>query len=108
MKGQPRTKLSTEVKQRRPPRTAAVQISSRGETTYAEIMRIAKNTIDLQELGIKEIRPRRARTGAFLLEIAGGVEGAAKQMHWPRGYKRSWLQRRMYGSRGRRRPLKSG
>ncbi|XP_018375574.1 PREDICTED: uncharacterized protein LOC108769211 [Trachymyrmex cornetzi] len=41
-------------------------------------MRVAKDKISLEEMGITNIRPRRARTGAFMLEIPGGVEGTAK------------------------------
>ncbi|KYN29063.1 hypothetical protein ALC57_01511, partial [Trachymyrmex cornetzi] len=57
--------------------TAAVQISCRGEATYAEVMRIAKAKVDIDSLEIPEIRPRKARTGALLLEIPG-KEGASK------------------------------
>jgi len=34
-------------------------------------MRLARARIDLKEIGIREMRPRRARTGALLLEIPG-------------------------------------
>jgi len=59
---------------RKPPRTAAVQIAC-PEGERAETMRLARTRINLEELGIKELRPRRARTGALLLEISG-AEGA--------------------------------
>ncbi|KYN28180.1 hypothetical protein ALC57_02426, partial [Trachymyrmex cornetzi] len=62
---------------RRVPRTAAVQISCRGEATYAEVMRVAKAKVNIDSLEIPEIRPRKARTGALLLEIPG-KEGASK------------------------------
>ncbi|KYN22494.1 hypothetical protein ALC57_05105 [Trachymyrmex cornetzi] len=62
---------------RRTPKTAAVQISCRGKTSYAEVMRIAKSKIDIDSLEISEMRPRKARTGALLLEIPG-TEGAKK------------------------------
>ncbi|XP_018360472.1 PREDICTED: uncharacterized protein LOC108759496 [Trachymyrmex cornetzi] len=62
---------------RRVPRTAAVQISCRGEATHAEVMRIAKTKVDIDSLEIPEIRPRKARTRALLLEIPG-KEGASK------------------------------
>jgi len=38
-------------------------------------MRLAHARINLDELGIKEISPKKARTGAFLFEIPG-VDGA--------------------------------
>jgi len=40
-------------------------------------MRKAKLSIKIEDLGIKEIRPRRARTGALLLEIPGADKGQA-------------------------------
>ncbi|XP_018375572.1 PREDICTED: uncharacterized protein LOC108769209 [Trachymyrmex cornetzi] len=60
-----------EIKKKRPPRTAVVQIATEGDTTYADTLRKAKERIKLDELGIPELRPRRAKTGAFLLEISG-------------------------------------
>ncbi|KAG5318035.1 MOS1T transposase, partial [Pseudoatta argentina] len=45
--------------------------------SYAEILRTARERIDVEKIGIKEIRPRKARTGAFLLEIPGPA-GAAQ------------------------------
>lgn len=62
---------------RRVPRTAAIQISCKGERKYAEVMRVAKTQIDIDAIGITDIRPRKARTGAFLLEIPG-ADGATK------------------------------
>ncbi|KYN14497.1 hypothetical protein ALC57_13303 [Trachymyrmex cornetzi] len=56
---------------RRIPKTAAVQINCRGEESYADTMRTAKSNVDIDILGIQEIRPRRTRTGALLLEIPG-------------------------------------
>ncbi|XP_018363205.1 PREDICTED: uncharacterized protein LOC108761275 [Trachymyrmex cornetzi] len=41
-------------------------------------MRVAKNRINLEDMGITDVRPRRARTGAFVLEIPGGAVGTAK------------------------------
>lgn len=60
-----------EESNRRTPRTAAVQISCRGDINYAEAMRLAKSRVDIDMIGIKEIRPRKTRTGALLLEIPG-------------------------------------
>jgi len=34
-------------------------------------MKLAQASINLEEIGIKEIKPRRSRTGALLLEIPG-------------------------------------
>ncbi|KYN28106.1 hypothetical protein ALC57_02542 [Trachymyrmex cornetzi] len=62
---------------RRVSKTAAVQISCRGEISYAEVMRIAKSKVDINSLEIPELRPRKARTGALLLEVPG-TEGAKK------------------------------
>ncbi|XP_018373631.1 PREDICTED: uncharacterized protein LOC108767973 [Trachymyrmex cornetzi] len=56
---------------RRIPKTAAVQINCRGEASYAETMRTAKSNVDIDILGIQEIRPRKTRMGALLLEIPG-------------------------------------
>ncbi|XP_011858084.1 PREDICTED: uncharacterized protein LOC105555669 [Vollenhovia emeryi] len=38
---------------------------------YAEGMRIIKSQIQLEDLGISEVRPRRALTGALILEVLG-------------------------------------
>ncbi|KYN12748.1 hypothetical protein ALC57_15073 [Trachymyrmex cornetzi] len=62
---------------RRVPRTAAVQISCRGDMSYADAMRLAKTRIDINTSNITEIRPRKAKTGALLLEIPG-TEGTSK------------------------------
>lgn len=63
---------------RRPPRTAAVTLTCPPDG-YAEAMRVAQGAIDLKELGIKELRPKRAATGAIVLEVPGpnGAERAA-------------------------------
>ncbi|XP_018360011.1 PREDICTED: uncharacterized protein LOC108759190 [Trachymyrmex cornetzi] len=45
--------------------------------SYAEILYTARNRTNVDEIGIKEIRPKKARTGAFLLEIPGPA-GAAQ------------------------------
>ncbi|KOC58604.1 hypothetical protein WH47_06856 [Habropoda laboriosa] len=57
----------------RPPRSAAVTLTvAPGSTaTYAGIMATAREKIKIEELGITEVRPRRARTGALILEVAG-------------------------------------
>ncbi|XP_018404618.1 PREDICTED: uncharacterized protein LOC108781203 [Cyphomyrmex costatus] len=65
------------VVQRRAPRMAAIQISCRGDISHAQVMSIAKQRVDIGALGIEDIRPRKARTGALLLEIPG-KEGQRK------------------------------
>jgi len=42
---------------------------------YAETMRLARERVNIKELGIPELKPRRARTGALLLEIPGADGG---------------------------------
>ncbi|XP_068993471.1 uncharacterized protein [Neodiprion pinetum] len=60
------------VARRRAPRTAAVAIKSRGENTpYAEVLKFAREKIQLAELGIEETRVRRAANGGVLIEIPG-------------------------------------
>ncbi|KYN29291.1 Gag-Pol polyprotein [Trachymyrmex cornetzi] len=69
---------SEEIKDyRRIRRTAVVQISCRGEASYSGMMRLAREKVDVEALGILDIRPRKSRTGALLLEIPG-VEGGQK------------------------------
>ncbi|XP_049875606.1 uncharacterized protein LOC126380821 [Pectinophora gossypiella] len=60
----------------RTPRTAAVVMQlqpAAAETgaTYADILREAKSKVDLQSLGISNLRIRKAVTGARVLELAG-------------------------------------
>lgn len=66
------------VPKRRPPRTAAVTLTCPPDG-YAEAMRVAQEAINLQDIGIKELRPKRAATGAIVLEVPGpnGVERAS-------------------------------
>ncbi|XP_011858067.1 PREDICTED: uncharacterized protein LOC105555652 [Vollenhovia emeryi] len=54
----------------RNPRTQAVTLTC-PPGTYAEGMRLIKSQINLEELGIDALKPRRAQTGAIILEIAG-------------------------------------
>lgn len=65
-----RKRITAQVN-RRTPRTAAIQISCRQGTQYADVLKEAKEKIDIDQLGIPELRPKRARTGALLLEIPG-------------------------------------
>jgi len=59
---------------RKPPKTAAVQVTC-PPGQYAETMRLARERVDIRGLGIPELRPRRARTGALLLEVPGADGG---------------------------------
>lgn len=55
---------------KKPPKTGAVVISC-PESKYDEIMRVARTKIDLATLNIEGIRPKRAQTGALILEVPG-------------------------------------
>jgi len=57
-------------KMKKQPRTATIVINC-SDGNYADIMRQAKTKIKPEKLGVKEIRPRRTRTDALLLEIPG-------------------------------------
>ncbi|KYM93380.1 hypothetical protein ALC62_16022 [Cyphomyrmex costatus] len=68
------------VKERKLPRTAAVQILMQGESdskdstrprNYAEVLKLARDKINVNDLGITDLRSRKAKTGAFLIEIPG-------------------------------------
>lgn len=59
-----------KVKKRKPPKTAAVAITSNLESIkYSDILTTAKNNINLDALGIEETRVKRAVTGGILVEI---------------------------------------
>jgi len=47
---------------------------------YAEAMTAARGAIRLAELGIDEIRPKKALTGALLLELSGTKADAADRL----------------------------
>lgn len=47
------------------------------EGQYGETMRLAREKINLADLGIEATRPKRALTGALILEIPGN-DGDAK------------------------------
>lgn len=62
--------LEKKVPKRKPPRTAAVTLTCPpGE--YAEAMKIVRGKINLTEIGIESLRPKRAATGAIILEVPG-------------------------------------
>lgn len=47
------------------------------EGRYGDVMRTAREKVDLSSLNIEGVRPRRVQTGAFILEIPG-KEGSVK------------------------------
>lgn len=55
---------------RKPPRTAAVTLTCPPDQ-YAATMRKAREIIDLDEIEIKSLKPKRAVTGALVLEVPG-------------------------------------
>ncbi|XP_018376310.1 PREDICTED: uncharacterized protein LOC108769691 [Trachymyrmex cornetzi] len=66
------------------PRTAAVLIKCAenkdrpGGVTYAEVMKLARSKISLDDLSITNTRIRKAQAGGLLIEIPGGEETGAK------------------------------
>ncbi|XP_072938828.1 uncharacterized protein [Epargyreus clarus] len=62
-------------KQRLPrvPKSAAVTVTvpEGSNITYAEVMKTAKSQIKLEDLGIAEVRQKKALNGGLLIEIAG-------------------------------------
>lgn len=64
----------------RPPATAAVsitQIPGGDGCTLVDALRVAKDSIRLEEIGVTAIMPKRAITGGLLFEI-GGENSSAK------------------------------
>ncbi|RLU24748.1 hypothetical protein DMN91_002838 [Ooceraea biroi] len=64
---------------RRPPRTAAVaiKIHSGVKKTYGEVLRQARQALELETFGITDTRVRRTANGGTLIEIPG-PDGASK------------------------------
>jgi len=63
---------------KRPPKNAAVTIRTNPDgPSYAEVIRQAREGINLKELGINNLRMRRAANGGILIEISGS-EGILK------------------------------
>jgi len=60
----------TRKKKKRPPRTAAVVMTC-PNGTYADKIKEAREKISLDEIGIKELKIRRAATGGYMFEISG-------------------------------------
>jgi len=63
---------------RRVPRAAAVSIKANADgLSYADIIKRARESVNLKDLGITNPRMRRAANGSVIIEIAG-PEGAIK------------------------------
>ncbi|XP_011860289.1 PREDICTED: uncharacterized protein LOC105557619 [Vollenhovia emeryi] len=78
----PPPKDASKEKARRAPRSAAVALAF-PEGEAGEGMRFIRSQIKLKELGIDNIKPRKALTGAMLLEIPGGEEAKGHQSDAP-------------------------
>ncbi|XP_071579165.1 uncharacterized protein [Temnothorax nylanderi] len=66
------------VNRRRIPRTAAVTITNLdNKVTYADILKKARSSITLEDLGIEQSRIRKGINGGVIIEIPGN-DGAAK------------------------------
>ncbi|XP_039310759.1 uncharacterized protein LOC120358938 [Solenopsis invicta] len=77
--GQPRGGTSHQgsasVAKIKPPTTAAVTVTCADPTAYAQVLKTAREKVDLFSLGIEDLRPRRAVTGALILEVRGVDNG---------------------------------
>ncbi|XP_018312285.1 uncharacterized protein [Mycetomoellerius zeteki] len=67
----------------RAPRTAAVLlrcagIEDKSGPSYADVMRLARGKISLEEMNIANTRIRRAQAGGLIIEIPDGEEAGAK------------------------------
>lgn len=56
---------------RKIPRTAAITLTCGPRSTYAETLKKARDSIDLNSLGINYINAKRAITGGLIMEISG-------------------------------------
>lgn len=56
---------------RKPPRSSAVTVRVNEDFTYAEVLKIARNQISLEGLGIEKTKLRKTTTGNMLIEIPG-------------------------------------
>lgn len=74
----PREAQNGKAPRRRLPRAAAVTLTCPPDT-YSEAMRTVRDKINLEDLDIPALRPKKAVTGAIILEIPGpnGAEKAA-------------------------------
>nr|XP_012218590.1 PREDICTED: uncharacterized protein LOC105669940 [Linepithema humile] len=68
--------LAIKRAKKRLPRAAAVFVSVRGQSSFAETMRTMKDKISLSELEIDHIRPKNSFGGGLLLEIPGNRKEA--------------------------------
>jgi len=69
---------SGEGARRRAPRNAAVSIKANAEGfSYADIIKQARDKVDLKDIGIVNPRMRRAANGGIIIEIAG-PDGSSK------------------------------
>ncbi|XP_039303923.1 uncharacterized protein LOC113003423 [Solenopsis invicta] len=59
----------------KPPTTAAVTVTCADPRAYAQVLKTARERVDLSSLGIEDLRPRRAVTGALILEVRGAENG---------------------------------
>lgn len=76
--GKEKRAVETVIKKRRMPRAAAVVLTC-PPGQYAEAMKVAREKVNLEEVGVTAVRAKRAMTGALLLEIPGpnGAERAS-------------------------------
>ncbi|XP_024868277.1 uncharacterized protein LOC112452350 [Temnothorax curvispinosus] len=66
------------VRSRRPPKTAAVSITSlKDDVSYADILKKARDNINLDSLGIETSKIRRGINGGIIIEIPG-ADGTTK------------------------------
>lgn len=76
----PRARGQKKVKRRKAPKNAAVVLTCI-EGGYAECLRLAREQINLADLDIEVMKPRRALTGALILEVPGpNSEAKADQL----------------------------
>lgn len=62
---------------RKPPRCVVVALKiENGTTTYADILKCARQKINIKELGISDPRVRRSANGGILFEISGPDGGS--------------------------------
>lgn len=59
---------------KKPPRTVAVVISC-PNGKYNTVIKTARERVDLATVDIEAVRPRRAQTGALILEVPGKESG---------------------------------
>jgi len=60
------------------PQSAVISITCGPDAKYADVLRKARDTIDIDKFGLEQIKARRAITGGLLLEVTG--DNAKKKM----------------------------